>query len=235
MPFELTKKPTGARLIEGFPGFGLVGTITTEYLLKHLNCECIGQLVLDELPPTVVIHEGKLVKPISLYYNKGYNLLILHALSAGIGVEWKITAEITKLVKDLNIKEIISIEGVSSNEANPPKSRTFVYSSNDDTRKKLKKIAPELSEGIIMGVTAALLVNSNVTTTAIFADSASNLPDSKAAAAVITVLDQYLGLKIDPKPLLETAKEFEEKLKSLMQQNITAQKEAEKKKMSYVG
>ena len=234
MECELLKKPTGAKLIEGFPGFGLVGTITTEYLLKHLNCEFIGQLCLEELAPTVVTHEGKLVKPISLYYNKKNNLIILHSLSPGIGVEWKIAEQISKLAQELKIKEIISIEGVNSNiESKTPKA--FFYTSNKENKKKLEKILPELGEGIIMGVTAALLAKTTTPMTAFFADSQSKLPDSKAAAKVIETLDKYLGLNIDPKPLLKTAAEFEKKLKAMMQQNSTAQKEAEEKSMSYVG
>jgi len=39
MNFELSKKPKNPIILEGFPGFGLVGTISTEYLIEHLNAE----------------------------------------------------------------------------------------------------------------------------------------------------------------------------------------------------
>ena len=37
MRIILKKKPKNPVLIEGFPGFGLVGTITTEYLINELK------------------------------------------------------------------------------------------------------------------------------------------------------------------------------------------------------
>ena len=40
---ELWKKPKGATIIEGFPGYGLVGPITTEFLIDHLKTEQIGE------------------------------------------------------------------------------------------------------------------------------------------------------------------------------------------------
>jgi uncharacterized protein len=235
MAFELTKKPKGAKLIEGFPGFGLVGSIASEYLLSHLDCEFIGKLHLEKLQPTVVIHEGKLVHPIGLYYNKKYNLLILHAITAGMGVEWKIAEELNTLGKELDIKEFISIEGVGSNSPEEEEPRTFFYTNNEKNKKTLEQSLPELKEGIVMGVTAALLTKTTIPVTAFFADTKSNLPDSKAAAKVIEILDKHLGLKIDTKPLLETAEKFEEKLKGMMQQTETAQQEVKDKSMSYVG
>ena len=45
------------------------------------------------------------------------------------------------------------------------------------------------------------------------------MPDSEAAARVVKVLDDYLGLKIDYKPLIAAAKKFEEMLKQLIDKN----------------
>jgi len=48
-------------------------------------------------------------------------------------------------------------------------------------------------------------------------------------------LDKYLGLNIDPKPLLEQAKKFEDKLKKILDQTKHANVEKERKNLSYVG
>jgi len=69
----------------------------------------------------------------------------------------------------------------------------------------------------------------------IFVETHSSLPDSKAAAKVIEVMDKYLGLKVNFKPLLDQAEKFEEKIKGLMEQSATVQDEEKKKKLSYVG
>jgi predicted ATP-grasp superfamily ATP-dependent carboligase len=90
-------------------------------------------------------------------------------------------------------------------------------------------------EGIIVGVTGALLAKDvDVPVLALFAEAKSNLPDSKAAANIITALDAYVGMKVDPTPLLAQAKEFEQKLKGIMKKTQKAE-EIQEDKLSYVG
>ena len=86
-----------------------------------------------------------------------------------------------------------------------------------------------------MGITSALMLKSEMPITCFFAETHSNLPDSKSAARIIEILDKYLGLGIDPKPLLKQAESFENKLKSLVEQSKNAKKIKEKKSLSYVG
>ena len=235
MKIELTKKVENVTLIEGFPGFGLVGTIATEYLLQHLDFEFIGKFWLEELPATVVIHDSTLVHPIGIYYNKKHNVVLVHAITGTDGTEWLLADVIAQIAEQVKAKEILTLEGVGT--ATPlEETSSFYYTTNKDAKKKLKesKVQP-LKEGIIMGVTAALLLKTKRPITALFADTHSNLPDSKAAAKIIEALDVYLGMNVEIKPLLETAEKFEEKLKGLLQQNEQAKEQVKKKQLSYVG
>lgn len=236
MQIKLSKKPKNCILIEGFPGFGLVGTIASEFLLEHLKFEQIGKIMFDEMPATVAIHEGNVVEPLGIFYNKKYNIVLLHAITASSGLEWKLADIVVDLAAKLNAKEVISLEGVGSSEETTT-SRVFYYSKNEKNRKKFKKNkVEELKEGIIIGVTGAILLRAeNVPVSCIFAETHTNLPDSKAAAKVIEVLDKYLGLKVDYKPLLVQAEKFEEKLKDLLAGTNKAQKLSEEKRLSYVG
>ena len=236
MQVVLTKKPKNCKLIEGFPGFGLVGTIASEFLLEHLKFEKIGRILFDEMPATVAIHESKLVEPLGVFYNKKYDIALLHAITASSGLEWKLAEVVNNLAKELNVKEIISLEGVGSNEETTT-SRVFFYSNSEKNKSKFDKIKVEpLKEGIIIGVTGAVLLRSDkFPISCIFAETHTNLPDSKAAAKVIEVLDKYLGLKVDYKPLLVQAEKFEDKLRGILTESQKAQQISEKKKLSYVG
>jgi len=69
----------------------------------------------------------------------------------------------------------------------------------------------------------------------IFVETQSGLPDSRAAAEIIKVLDIYLGLKVDPKPLLKKAEAFEGKIKNLMQSSQKVVKSKDEKQLSYMG
>ena len=235
MEVQLTKKPMNVKIIEGFPGFGLVGTIATEYLLNHLETEKIGKISNDESPAMVAIHDSKVVEPLGIFYNKKYNLVILHAITAVAGLEWKLADQLNKLAKMLKAKEIISIEGVGSKTASTD-SRVFYHSSTAAGRKKLESAGTKpLKEGIILGVTGALLLKAAAPLTCIFAETFSELPDSNAAARSLDALDKYLGLEVDVKPLMKQAEEFEKKLKGILASGQEAQSMADKKKMSYVG
>ncbi len=234
MELILNKKPKGVTIIEGFPGFGLVGTITTEYLINHLQCEEIGQIIIKESSPVVAIHGEKLIKPITIFYNKKFNLLIIHSISPGTKVEWDISKAIQGIAKDLQAKQIISVEGVL-NQAKPS-TTVFFYSNKPVISKKLEAAGIQvMKEGIVLGVTAALLSINKGAFVSLFAETQTDLPDSRAASRIIKALDSYLGLKIDPKPLVKQAELFETKIKNLVQKGQMAAEAVKEKQISYVG
>ena len=234
MKVVLTKKPKGVTIVEGFPGFGLIGTIATEFLMEHLETEKIGIVEMDEIPAMIAIHQNKVIEPISLHYNKKYNLVLIHAINIGKDLGWKVAEAISEIATQLNAKEIISLEGVGSPTAEG--GRVFYYSTKGTAPKSLEGLANPLMEGIIVGVTGALLAKHVKTPIiALFAEARSNMPDSKAAAQIIKALDAYTGLKMDTKPLLDQAVVFEKKLKGLVEKGQKAQQVQEDKHLSYVG
>ncbi len=236
MEIKLWKKPKNCTIIEGFPGFGLVGTIASEFLIDHLKTEQIGKIMFNDMPAMVAIHENKLVEPLGVFYNSKYNLVIIHAITAATHYEWEMANTVAKIASDLNAKEIISLEGVGSSEDSQG-SRVFYYANNEKKAKSFEKIGiTPLKEGIIIGVTGAVLLRVEKTPiSCLFAETHSNLPDSKAAANLVEALDKYVGMDLDYKPLLEKEKKFEEKLKTILQKSQEAQEISDKKKLNYFG
>ncbi len=232
--FNLVKKPKNPIIIEGFPGFGLVGTIATGFLSDHLKCEQIGTYYFEEAPATLAVHGCKLVEPIAVYYNKKYNIVIVHSILSPHQLEWKAAELINDLCEQLQAKELITLEGVGSAEQG--ESRAFYFTKSEKTAKALEKIGINcLGEGIIVGVTSALLLKSKMPITAIFAETHSQLPDSKAAAKIVETLDKYLSLDVDYRPLLKQAEQFEQKLRGMLDQAEKSRELKEKKSLSYVG
>ncbi|MBI4447724.1 proteasome assembly chaperone family protein [Candidatus Woesearchaeota archaeon] len=234
MQITLQKKPKNPIIIEGFPGLGLIGTITTEFLIKHLKAKPIGNIWSKELLPVVAIHENKIVQPLEIFYAEKENILIVHALSDIRGMEWDISDSLMQLYRELDAKEIISIEGILSTNQKP---QVYYFTNDTEAKKKFDSAGIlQLKEGIIMGVTAALLLkNKDVIGSGIFVESHTKLPDSMSAAKVIEILDKYLGLKIDYKPLIQAASEFEKKLKDIIQQSQRLTNQPRKLKMNYFG
>lgn len=227
MKIVLKKKPVSPIIIQGFPGFGLIGTIATEFLIEHLKAERIGEFLYDELPPTVAIHQGKLVRPMEVYYAKKENIIILHTILAPKGHEWLVTDQIIDMAKKLKAKELICLEGVMS----PAGEDVYYYGGKNTAKLTGAKL---IQESIIMGVTASIMTRYEHAT-CFFAESHSQLPDSKAAAKIIETLDKYLKLKVDAKPLIAQAQVFEDKLKGILQQANKVTEEKDRKDLSYLG
>lgn len=234
MKITLSEKPKNPVIIEGFPGFGLVGTIATEFLIKHLNAKKIGKMWSDELMPIAAVHESKIVEPLGIFYSKKYNLVIIHALSAVRGLEWKISESILNLADMLKAKEIISLEAIGSEEK--INSASYYFTTKEPKKKQFDGFGLKpLKEGMVMGVTGALLLKRSELVSAFFVESHISLGDSKAAAKIIEVLDKYLGLKIDTKPLLKAAEKFEATLKDIMEKGQKAAVQKKRKELSYLG
>ena len=232
---ELTEKPKSPTIIEGFPGFGFVSTITTEFLIKHLNAKKIGKFSTDKLLPISVIHNSKVIDPIEIYFAKKENLVILRPLANVSGAEWEIATLMQELAEKLKAKEIIGIEGISAAGKSPDKSQVFYY-TNCNNKKFEKAGIKDLKDGIVMGVTGVLLMKGDkLPISCLFAEANPGLPDSRAAGEVIKILDAYLGLKVDYKPLMKTAQEVEEKLRGLLSKIKDTSVQKEKKETSYLG
>jgi len=237
MKIELNKKPQNVKIIEGFPGFGLVGTITTEYLLDHIkDIEKIGAIWFNEMNPMIAIHEGAVIDPLGIFYSKKHNLVLVHAVTNVNGVEWKLADAIGEIAKTLKAKELICVEGVGSLAKGLATNGGVYYISASGPKAWDGSGAKKMDEGIVMGVTAALLLKSkDIPLSCVLAETSSSLPDSRASAKVIKVLDQYLNLQVDYKPLLKKAEEFEGKVKGLLKQAKVAKTHKEAKEVDYMG
>jgi len=232
MKLILNKKPKNPIIIEGFPGMGFVGTIATEFLIEHTGAEKIGTIKSEDSMPITAIHNSKLVDPLGIFYSSKYNIMILHSLNPVTNIEWKIAEILEQLVKQVGAKEIISLEGVAS----PTETSNIFYYSRKNNKKFEKLKFKPLSNGIVLGVTAAVLLNDKMPTSCLFVETHSALPDSRGAAKLIEALDNYLNLKVDYKPLLAKAEGFEKKIKGLAELSKQATTEKDKKEqLNYFG
>ena len=206
MEYILNQKPKNPVIIQGFPSFGLVGTIATGFLIDHLAAKPIGEIIVKEVTPMIAIHNKEMIKPLEIYHAKKENIIIINALMNVAGIEWDIADTILKMSKELGAKELITIEGVASPElvGNP---KAYVYCTK--SLEKMKK------EGCL--------------------EAHTDLPDSVAAAKAIEVIDKHLGLKVDYRPLLKKAAEFETKLKGLMSKKQKTVDMAKEKELNYLG
>lgn len=236
MELILHEKPKRPTIIEGFPGVGYVGTITVEYMINHLDAKPIGLIFDENIPPVAMLYKDQTRRLMEIYYAKKENIVFIHAITGIKGMEWDVADTILELAKTLNAKEIISLEGVVS-PIDDQLSRVFVRSNDPKSEKEFIKMGIEkLENGAVTGVTGALMLKSeHVNSTFLFAETSTGIPDSRSSAELIKYLDTYLGLKIDPKPLIKQAEDFESKLKELVKLSLDGNKTKEKDNLNYLG
>ena len=236
MEIILRETPKNPIIIQGFPGIGMVGAIAAEFLLNHLKAELIGKVISEESPPLVAVHEGNLIEPYSIYYSKKNNLVIVHSIVSAPGTEWAIAEAMATLANNMEATDIISLEGIGKKEGDD-EIKTHYYTRSKGLEKLFKKSnAKPLQEGIIAGHASALLVKIDETpVSCLFAETHTDLPDSKAAAEIIKTLDTILDLKVDCGPLLEIAERFENKIKGIMSEDEKTKDLMSKKQLNYVG
>ena len=236
MQLNLTKKPKNATLIIGFPGIGLVGNITTNYLVENLKTEKIGSILFDEVDPIIAIHKEKLLDQATLYYNEKKNIVILNfVMKIKNNLSWILSNAIIDIAKKIDAKEVIGIEGVNSVST---QKRLMFYTNKESIKNKLKGLAEPMKEGIIFGPIGALMFKIKKPLLCLFGETHVNLPDTEAAEKVINFLNKYKKLNIDEKTIKKQAKEFHEKISKLIQQTKEVEEEQNKKEkedVSYFG
>ena len=235
MKINLKVKPRNPIIIEGFPGFGFVSTIASEFLIKHLDAKRIGSINSSKLTPMAAIHGSEIINPLEIHYAKKQNIIIIRSLTNIAGAEWEIADMIIDLAKQLKAKEVISIEGIANDE--DEKLDVYYFTKSKDREKKFEKIkVKKLKDGIIIGVSGALILKADeIPLSCVFVEANPGLPDSRAAGEAVKALDAYLGLKVDYKPLVKTAEEFESKLKDLIMKAKKATNMKEEKEAGYLG
>lgn len=235
MEIILDESPQGVTIIQGFPGFGMVGSISTEFLIDHMKMRRIGHVHAKELEPLVAVHNGVVLPPVGIYYSQDNNVVVLNFITKGAGHEWDFAKLVKSISEKLSAKEIIAVEGVASQVALEDK-KLFVLSSDSQSLQKLEeKGFSVLQNGIVMGVSAAMFLDKpTCPMVAFFALTSSTLPDSNASAEIIKGIDSYLGLSVDYNPLYQQAQVFEEKIKTILSQSKQAVEDTEKSMINYV-
>ncbi len=201
-------------LIEGFPGMGLVGTISAKYLIEKMDFEEIGHIDMA-VAPIIRIHEGLPVHPSRIYANNSKKLVVL--LSEQIiprNATEKLAEGIVEWIGEKRIKRVISLAGISLDAAED-KNKIYGIAANPKSKELLKRHGIEvIQDGITTGVTALILLNLKDSDIEAFSilGNVQIQADYKGAAQLLRKLNEIIGLNIDVEPLLKEAKETEKEL-----------------------
>jgi uncharacterized protein len=208
-------------LIAGFPGPGLVGSISTSHIIEQLHMHQIACVESEFIVPGVIYIAGKIRHPFRLYSNQEGNVFVL-VCEAPIMIHGtqSVLDTVVKWVKDNEIQEVIVLEGIPV-EGTPDLSRKpMILSSDirgdnndslykDDTEEK-KDFSSSSNTAFIAGISGSLLsscLSNGIACKALLISASSGIPDPEGAAILIesisNITDNDSLKRIDAQQLRE--------------------------------
>src|ERR671930_1305068 len=125
------KKLNSPTLIAGFPGAGLVGSISTSYIIDKLNMYQIACVESEHIAPGVIYVGGKLRHPFRLYSNIEGSVCVL-VCEAPIMIQgmYSVLNTVMKWGLDNRVREVMVLDGIAV-EGLPDSKRTPMILSSD--------------------------------------------------------------------------------------------------------
>lgn len=212
-------------LIAGFPGPGLVGSISVNYLIEKLQMKQIGCVESEFIIPGVIYYDGRLRHPFRLYSNQEGSLCILVCeapiLIRGIS---SVLNLVMKWCNNNNVQEVLVLGGFARPGLDNSKREPYIFSSiNDYNVQKTsfdRKIVTTYLEpatfigGIPGGLLSSSLAN-NIPCTALFIPSRDDLPDAEGAAIIIDEINKITKdekLKVDTAQLRQEGENLKKRM-----------------------
>jgi uncharacterized protein len=212
----------GATVVNGFPSLGLVSTITANYLIGTINLDQIGALDSEAFPPVSMIYAAKPKFPARIYADENAKIVVFLSEFTPIP---QLVRPIARAILDWTKKNkcarIVAPEVISISEAS--KIHVFGVASTDRAREEMKKLhIRPFTQGMVSGITGVFLNEGrrqNIDVYALLAQARPEIPDARAAAKIIEVIDKLVPtIEIEVEPLYAEAERIEAYVKKLREQ-----------------
>jgi uncharacterized protein len=239
------KKLNSPILIAGFPGAGLVGSISTSYIINKLHMNQMACVESEFIVPGVIYAEGKLRHPFRLYSNEEGDVCVL-VCEAPIMVHgmYSVLDTVVKWALNNKVKEVIVLDGIAVEGLPDSKRMPIILSSdgkaadaanlihddnnnNDVTNKEEKEdddgssIYPTTAfiGGIAGGILSSCLSN-GIASKALLIFAARGMPDPEGSAILIESLSKITNnesLKIDTQQLRKQGASLKTRMEKIIQ------------------
>jgi uncharacterized protein len=232
-------------LIAGFPGPGLVGSISTSYIINRLHMEQIACVESEFIVPGVIYAEGKLRHPFRLYSNEEGDVCVLvceaPVLMRGI---YSVLDTVTKWALNNKVKQVMVLDGFPAAGLPNLKRKPIILSSDGEVADAASLIQ-DVDEGgldntkvgngddadrnlyptsaYIGGLGGGLLsscLSNGLPSKALLISTNRGIPDPEGAALLIESLDKitdYKSLEIDTQQLRKQGAALRTKMEKIIQ------------------
>ena len=240
---EGKKKLHSPILIAGFPEAGLVGSISTSYIIDKLHMNQIACVESEFIVPGVIYAQGKLRHPFRLYSNEKGDVCVL-VCEAPIMIQgmYSVLDTVMKWALHNKVKEVMVLDGIAiqglpdskrtpiilSSDGREADAANLIHDKSDVTNKEEEeKVAGNGSVypttafvgGMAGGILSSCLSNS-IASKAILIYAAIGIPDPEGAAILIESLSKITeneSLKIDTHELREQGASLRSRMEKIIQ------------------
>ncbi|MHA1990531.1 MAG: proteasome assembly chaperone family protein [Candidatus Hodarchaeales archaeon] len=205
-------------IIVGFPGIGLVGTISAKYMIKSLDLEVIGYVRSPLIQPLAVFLDGVLQYPYRIYgdlkeSDKGIIVLIGESPAPPAAYYYLANSVLDWASTHANAEEIICLDGFQDNR----EEHDVYLVAEPDLKDEMDSLnLPKPQTGYIGGLSGALLNESiirEINGFALLVSTSASYPDPIGAARLIEKINDIKNLNIETEQLVLDG----EKIKQTMQ------------------
>lgn len=205
-------------LIEGFPGVGMVGTISASYLAEKLDLQLIGYIQSTHFPPIVAIHNYAPMSPARIYASEKHDLLVLFSeFIVPAELVYALSQKILQYAQDKKARAVYSLAGIASPQ---PDGKIYGIASTKKMGDLLKKEGVELiREGATQGVSGVLIAEAasmNFPAANLLIQTVNPM-EPAGSAKLLDKLSKIVGFEVDTSSLLKQGKDIQQKLKENME------------------
>ena len=220
-------------IVEGFPGIGMVGTISASFLAEKMGMKLVGYLASNKFPPIAAIHDYVPVSPARIYASEKHNLIVLYSeFVIPADVVFALSEKIISWAQEKKASAIYSLAGIATPE---PNDKIYGIASTKKVADflKTKGIEP-IKEGATQGVSGVLIAEcaaKKFPAANIMIQTNAAL-DPRGSARLLDKLADITGVKVDTSSLLKEGKEVEEKMKQAMEKMQSLHKDYKEMEIS---
>jgi len=209
-------------VVEGLPDIGLVGTIAATHMVEMLGLEEVAHFESKLFPPIMVMHRGVLTDPIRILGNEKL-LVVTSEIAIPPTAIYPLASVLVDWLSAKGARLVVSLTGFpEQNRLDIDKPLVFGVGNMEQSVTLLKENGVEvMTEGFIAGIYALIMkycMVKKIPAITLMAQAFPNYPDPGAAASVLQVLNNMLGLNVSVDSLLEKADEIKIKGRDLMRQ-----------------
>nr|MDO8043619.1 PAC2 family protein [Candidatus Baldrarchaeota archaeon] len=216
----------GKIFITGFHGIGYAGYIAVNHIIESTNAELLGYVTTEQYPPIVSLDENRVLTPYELFMYKDF-ILFLPRFQPPPSEQNDLMRILTEWTVKNRFLEAILIGGLDSKlKAGEEKLRVVPTSQFKMNNKlELKKLDRNL---YVVGPLAILLAYYEIKdfpAIALLPYAQRGRPDPLAAATAIQIINQLYDLDISTEQLIKDAKQIEQEIAQLKEQEEKVQRE----------